>query len=138
MSTLWIGARHLSIPVVSVLPVLHGFLVLEVEDGMRTFSADRGKGVAPALLVYERRYAGADADAQNVVALRMAVNNIDANRVLLSFRSTLQTIEQLNLRHNLLNCNCNTVVTTLILQAGRLELPPPPAVFLPGYGRAIL
>ena len=135
MSILWIGARHLSIPIISILPVLHGFLVLEMEDGALTFSGERGKGIAAPLLVYERAYTADDPDAQNVVALRAAFDRVDGGHLLASFRTTLLAIEQRNLRYNALSCNCNTVITTLILRAG-LELAPPPAPFLPGYGRA--
>ncbi len=43
----------------------------------------------------------------------------------------------MNPTYNSLSFNYNTVITTLILQAG-LEVPPPPALLLPGYGCSIL
>ncbi len=35
MSDLFIGARHLHAPLISVMRVLHGFLVLDDEQGYR-------------------------------------------------------------------------------------------------------
>jgi len=137
VSILWIGARHLHIPVVSLLPFFHAFLLLDVEDGLRTFSGDRGQGMPAPLQVYEARYTRSHPDFCNVVALQVIGVEVDANTMLASFRSSLKRIGERRLTYNLLTCNCNMVVTTLMMNAG-LEVPPPPAVFLPGYGRSIL
>jgi hypothetical protein len=137
MSILYIGARHLHLPVISMLPILHGFLVLEDERGQTTFSGDHGRGlISTPLLAYEASYLLEHADRHDVVVLHPAWTQIDAVVVLTSFRTTKARINALGLTYNPLNCNCNTVVTTLVLQAG-LELPPPPALFLPGWGRSI-
>jgi hypothetical protein len=140
MSNLFIGARHLHIPVLSMLPVLHGFLLLEDETGQSTtFSGDRelGGGWQARLVVYERRYTAEEPDAQDVVVVRVARSGVDARFVRSSFRATLARITALDLTYNLFSRNCNTVITTLLLQAD-FELPPPPAWILPGYGKALL
>jgi len=152
MSTLFIGARHLHLPVLSVLPILHGFLLFEEGAVLKTFSGDRGRGRLRARLdVYEADYSTEHPDSRGVVALPAAWTELDAITTAASFRATLNRIDALNLTYNslsvsagikvsaalTLSCNCNTVITTLILQAG-LVLPPPPALFLPGYGRSLL
>ena len=135
MSTLFIGARHLHSPVLSVL---HGFLVLEDAHGRSTFSGDRGPGLFGAPLVgYEADYSDEHPDHRGVVALQQRWGEIDGDAILASFRATLNSVRVSRLTYNVLTCNCNTVITMLILRAG-LELPPPPALFLPGYGRPIL
>lgn len=89
------------------------------------------------LEVYEADYSTEHPDSRGIVALRAAWTELDATTTAASFRATLNRIDGLNLTYNSLSCNCNTVITTLILQAG-LVVPPPPALFLPGYGRSLL
>jgi len=50
MSTLFIGARHLHVPVLLVLPILQGFLLVEDGAVLKTFSGDRGRGCLRARL----------------------------------------------------------------------------------------
>jgi len=45
--------------------------------------------------------------------------------------------KSLDLTYTLTRNNCNSVITTLLLQAG-IDLPHAPARFMPGYGRSIL
>ncbi len=140
MSDLFIGARHLHAPLISVMPVLHGFLVLDDEQGYRTtFGGDQAQGLpfGSPLVLYEERYTAGHGDAHGVVVLRLAWPNITAEIVRTSFRTTQSRIGALNLIYNPLTRNCNMVVSTLVLQAG-LALPPPPARFVPGYGQSIL
>ena len=73
MSTLFIGVRHLHIPVLSVLPILHGFLLLEDGAVLKSFSGDRGRGRLRARLdVYEADYSTEHPDSRGIVALRAA------------------------------------------------------------------
>ena len=72
-----------------------------------------------------------------VVFLRSVSDDVDAGRLEASFRATRAHIEALDLTYTLTRNNCNSVITTLLLQAG-IDLPHAPARFMPGYGRSIL
>jgi len=137
---LLIGARHLHLPVLSAAPFFHGLLVIQYGQGVqRVFSADKDKGflyVAP-LILYEDIFDAEHADRNGLVFLRSVSDDVDASPLEASFRTTRAHIEALDLTYTLTRNNCNSVVTTLLLQAG-IDLPHAPARFMPGYGRSIL
>ncbi len=140
MGQLLIGARHLHLPVLSAAPFFHGFLVIQYGQGVqRVFSADKDKGflyVAP-LILYEDIFDAEHADRNGLVFLRSVSDDVDASPLEASFRTTRAHIEALDLTYTLTRNNCNSVITTLLLQAG-IDLPHAPARFMPGYGRSIL
>ncbi len=140
MGQLLIGARHLHLPVLSAAPFFHGFLVLEYGQHLqRVFSADKDKGFLylASLILYEDIFDAEHADRNGLVFLRSVSDHEDASPLEASFRATRAQIEALDLTYTLTKNNCNSVITTLLLQAG-IDLPPAPARFMPGYGRPIL
>jgi hypothetical protein len=140
MGQLLIGARRLHLPVFSSAPFFHGFLVVEYGQGLqRVFSADKDKGVlyfAP-LVLYEDIFDDEHPDRLGLVLLRSVSDHVDASQLEASFRRTRARIEALDLTYTLITNNCNSVITTLLLQAG-IDLPPAPLRFMPGYGQSII
>jgi len=96
MGQLLIGARHLHLPVLSVAPVFHGFLVIQYGPGVeRVFSADKDKGflyVAP-LILYEDVFDAEHADRNGLVFLRSVSDDVDASPLEASLRTTRAHIE---------------------------------------------
>ncbi len=140
MGQLLIGASHLHLPVLSAAPFFHGFLVVQYGQGVQhVFSAEKDKGflsMAP-LILYEDIFDADHADRNGLVFLRSVSDDVDAGPLEASFWGTRAHIEALDLTYTLTRKNCNSVITTLLLQVG-IDLPHTPARFMPGYGRSIL
>jgi hypothetical protein len=140
VAQLLIGARHLHLPGLSAAPFFHGFLVIDYGHGdQRVFSADKDKGLlyAAPLLLYEDIFDAEHPDRRGLVFLGSVSDHEDAQHLEASFRRTRTQIEALDLIYTPTRNNCNSVITTLLLEA-KIALPPAPAWSMPGYGRSIL
>jgi hypothetical protein len=73
-------------------------------------------------ILYEDIFDAAHADRNGLVFLRSVSDDVDAGPLEASFRATRADIEALDLTHSLTRNNCNSVITTLLLQVG-IDLP---------------